>query len=67
VVSFSHASVLTASHVATDAQISRNRIEEYLEILEDLLRGWRVPVFTRPVKRTNAADPKLFRFDAGKQ
>lgn len=66
-VSSPHASVLNVSNVARDAQGCRNTVEGYLEILEELLPAWRVPVFTRRVKRTNAAHPKLFFFDAGRQ
>ncbi len=65
VVSFSHASVLNVSNVARETQASRKTVEGYLEILEDLLLAWRVPVFTRRAKRATAAHPKLYLFDAG--
>lgn len=64
-VSFSHASVLNISNVAREAQASRKTIEGYLEILEDLLLGYRIPVFTRRARRQTAAHPKFFLFDAG--
>ncbi len=37
----------------------------YLEILEDLLLSFRLPVFTRRAKRDTIAHPKLYFFDAG--
>jgi predicted AAA+ superfamily ATPase len=64
-VSFSHASVLNVSNVAREAQANRKTVEGHLEILEDLLLGFRVPVFTRRAKRQTAAHPKFFLFDAG--
>jgi predicted AAA+ superfamily ATPase len=65
VVSFSHASVLNVANVARETQVSRKTVEGYLEILEDLLLAWRIPVFTRKAKRATIAHPKLFLFDAG--
>jgi uncharacterized protein len=64
-VSFSHASVLNVSNVARESQVHRKTVENYLEILEDLLLGFRVPVFTRRARRATAAHPKFFLFDAG--
>jgi len=40
-------------------------VEGYLEILEDLLLSFRVPVFTRRAKRHLVAHDKFFYFDAG--
>lgn len=64
-ISFSHASVLNISNVARDAQANRKTVEGYLEILEDLHLGFRVPVFTQHARRLTAAHPKFFLFDAG--
>jgi uncharacterized protein len=64
-VSFSHAGVLNVSNVGRDSQVHRKTVEGYLEILEDLLLGFRTPVFTRRARRQTAAHPKFFLFDAG--
>lgn len=64
-VSFSHASVLNVSTVARDTQANRNTVAGYVEILEDLLLSYRVPVFARKAKRQTAAHPKFYLFDAG--
>jgi predicted AAA+ superfamily ATPase len=64
-ISFSHASVLNLANVARDCQVSRKTAEGYLEILEDLLLGFQLPVFTRRAQRAMAAHPKFFFFDAG--
>jgi uncharacterized protein len=64
-VSFSHASVLNLANVARECQVERKTVATYVEILEDLLLAFRVPVFTRRAKRETSAHPKLFLFDAG--
>jgi uncharacterized protein len=64
-VSFSHAAVLNVSEVARECQVSRKSVEGYLEILEDLLLAFRIPVFTKRAQRGLTAHPKFFWFDAG--
>jgi predicted AAA+ superfamily ATPase len=51
--------------VSRDCQVNRKTAEGYLEILEDLLLGFRLDVFTRRAKRAVAAHPKFYFFDAG--
>jgi predicted AAA+ superfamily ATPase len=65
VVSFSHAAVLNASNVARECEVQRKTVAGYLEVLEDLLLCFRLPVFTRRARRQLAAHPKLYLFDAG--
>jgi len=57
-VSFSHAGVLNVSDVARDCQVARKTVDGHIEILEDLLLGFRLPVFTKRARR------KLYWFDA---
>jgi predicted AAA+ superfamily ATPase len=64
-ISFSHGAILNISNVARECEIERKSVEGYVGILEDLLLGFRVPVFTRRAKRFVAAHPKFFFFDAG--
>lgn len=63
--SFSHGAVLNTSDIARDAEVSRKTVEGYLQVLEDLLLAFRVPVFTKRARRLLVAHPKLFWFDAG--
>ncbi|HME41561.1 MAG TPA: hypothetical protein VKF36_00630 [Syntrophorhabdales bacterium] len=49
--SFSHASVLNVTNVARECQVERKTVEGYLDILEDILLGWRLEVFTKKAKR----------------
>lgn len=64
-MSFSHGAVLNLSNVSRECQVSRKTVEGYLDVLEDLLLGFRVGVFTRRAKRELAAHPKFYYFDAG--
>ena len=64
-ISFSQASVLNLAAVARECAVNRKTVEGYLEILEDLLLSFRLPVFHRRAKRALAAHPKFFFFDAG--
>lgn len=64
-VSFSHSAVLNVSEVARECQVSRKTVEGYLEILEDLLLAFRLPVFSKRAQRGLTVHPKFFWFDAG--
>jgi len=64
-VSFSHSAVLNVSEVARECQVSRSTVESYLEILEDLLLAFQVPVFAKRAQRNLTSHPKFFWFDAG--
>jgi len=64
-IAFSHASVLSLTEVARDCQVKRKTVEGYVSILEDLLIGFKVPVFTKRAKRHMSKHPKFYLFDAG--
>jgi predicted AAA+ superfamily ATPase len=64
-ISFSHAGVLNLSEVARECAVGRSTVEAYLQVLEDLLLGFRLGVFTRRAKRHLVAHPKFYWFDAG--
>lgn len=64
-ISFSHGAVLNLANVARECQVNRKTVEGFLEILEDLLLSFRVPVFTRRAQRELAVHPKFYFFDAG--
>jgi predicted AAA+ superfamily ATPase len=63
--SFSHAAVLNISNVARECRIERKTVAGYMEVLEDLLLSFRIPVFTRRAKRQTSVHPKFYFFDAG--
>lgn len=64
-ISFSHAAVLSLTDVARECQVSRKTVEGYLSILEDLLLGFRLPVFRRRAQRQMTKRPKFYWFDCG--
>ena len=64
-VSFSHGAVLNLASVARECQVNRKTVEGYLEILEDLLLAFRLPVFTKRAQRELAVHPKFYLFDTG--
>ena len=61
----SHGTSLNVSAVARECETSRTTVAGYLELLEDLLLAFRLPVFTRRAKRRLAAHPRFFYFDCG--
>lgn len=65
VISFSQASQLNLAALAREAEIPRKRAESYLAVLEDLLLGFRLPVFQRRAQRQLVHHQKFFVFDAG--
>lgn len=63
--SFFQGSVLNTSEVARESAIERKVVENYFTILEDLLIGYRLPVFNKRAKRRLLTHPKFYFFDTG--
>jgi len=63
--SFSQGSVLNTSAVARECAVERKVVDNYFSILEELLIGYRLPVFTKRAKRRMAAHRKFYFFDVG--
>lgn len=64
-ISLSHGQVLNVAAVARECAASRNTVESYITILEDLLLAVRLPAFTRRGKRATITHSKFFLFDCG--
>lgn len=62
---FSQGEVLSISQVAQEAQLERRTVENYFRILEDLLIGYRIPVFNKRAKRKLISHNKFYYFDTG--
>ena len=60
-----HGQQLNITNVAQDCQVKRKTVEGYFAILDDLLIGTLLPVFTRRAQRTLVTHPKFYFFDAG--
>jgi predicted AAA+ superfamily ATPase len=63
--SFSQGALLNMASVARDCSVNAKVVQDYFEILEDLLVAVRLPVFARRAKRRIAHHPKFYFFDAG--
>lgn len=64
-MSLSHGSLLNTSAIARECEVSRKTVESYISILEDILLGVRLPVFSRKAKRHLIKASKFYFFDAG--
>lgn len=65
VASFSHGSLWVSSEIAREASVKRQTVDNYLQILEDLLLAFIIPVFTRRAKRALVSRFKFYYFDPG--
>ncbi|PWU05640.1 MAG: ATPase [Verrucomicrobia bacterium] len=65
VMSFSHGSVINLSNISREAHVKRKTAENYLNIVEDLLIGFRLNVFMKRAQRELIAHPKFYFFDPG--
>lgn len=63
--SFSQGQVVNMSEIARETAIDRKLIANYFDILEDLLIGYWLPVFTKRAKRRLISSPKFYLFDSG--
>jgi predicted AAA+ superfamily ATPase len=63
--SFSQGSVINISEIAREAHIERATAENFFSILEDLLIGVHLPVFSRKAKRKLIRHQKFYYFDTG--
>jgi predicted AAA+ superfamily ATPase len=63
--SFSQASVLNIAEIARELGLARKTVEGYFDLLDDLLLGVRLPVFSRRAKRALSSHAKFYFFDAG--
>ncbi len=65
VSSFSHGTQLNLTNIARECAVKRKTVENYVDILEELLLAYRLPVFTKRAQRALSAHPKFYLFDAG--
>jgi len=64
-ISFSHGSLLNITEVSRECEVSRKTVEGYVSVLEDMLLGKRIPVFSRRAKRTLIKQSKFYFADCG--
>jgi predicted AAA+ superfamily ATPase len=56
---------LNYSNIGRECHISNKTVENYVQILEDLLLSIRLPVFEKRAKRELSISPKFYFFDCG--
>jgi predicted AAA+ superfamily ATPase len=64
-ISFSHAGLLNLSEISRECEVSRKTVEGYVSVLEDMLLGCRLPVFSRRAKRQMIKQSKFYYMDCG--
>ena len=64
-ISFSHASLLNTSEVARECQVNRKTVDGFVNVLEDLLLGFRLGVFSKRAQRQLVQHPKFYYVDVG--
>ncbi|MFN0118333.1 MAG: ATP-binding protein [Elusimicrobiota bacterium] len=62
---FSHGSILNTNNISRESEVNRKTVDDYLSILEDLMIGFRLYVFTKKTKRETITHPKFYLFDSG--
>lgn len=65
IVSFSHTSVLNITNISRECEVNRKTVEGYIEILEELLLAYKLPIFSKRAQRALSNHPKFYLFDAG--
>jgi len=65
IASFSVGSLVNRNNIAREVYVDRKVIDSYFQILDDMMIGKLIPVFTRRAKRQVVSHPKFYYFDAG--
>lgn len=63
--SFSQGQVLNMSEISRECACHRKVVENYFSILEDMMIGYYLPVFSKRAKRRLVLHPKFYFFDVG--
>jgi predicted AAA+ superfamily ATPase len=63
--SFSQGEILNYTNIAQEIGSTRHTVANFFDVLEDLLIGYRLPVFTKRAKRETVSHPKFYYFDVG--
>lgn len=65
VISFSHGNILNLNNIARECEVKRSSVQNYLNIIQDLLISYMVPIFTKKAKRALNSHSKFYLFDSG--
>jgi predicted AAA+ superfamily ATPase len=64
-LSFSHGEILNLSNISRECSVKRSTLDGYLEVLEDLLLGFRIPPFKKRNRKSTVDSEKFYFFDTG--
>jgi uncharacterized protein len=64
-IAYSHGSILNLSNISRECQVPRKTVAFHLQILEDLLLGYTIPIFEKRAQRETTVHPKFYYFDPG--
>jgi predicted AAA+ superfamily ATPase len=64
-ISFSQGSFINSTELSRELGIHRQTVENYIQILHDLLLAFQIPVFTKKAKRKMVSSSKFYYFDCG--
>lgn len=65
IASFSQGEILNYTNIATEIASNRHTVNQFFDILEDLLIAYRIQAFTKRAKRELVTSPKFYYFDVG--
>ena len=57
--------MINYNNIAQDCGVSANTVASYFDILEDTLLGFKVPAYTKTMKRRLVQSPRFYYFDVG--
>lgn len=57
--------IINLQNIAQDCGVSANTVAGYFDILEDTLVGFRLPAYTKTMKRRLVQAPRFYYFDVG--
>ena len=65
VAAITNGEIVNNNNIAQDCGISANTVVAYFDILEDTLLGFKVPAYTKTLKRRLSQSPRFYYFDVG--
>lgn len=65
VAAITNGEMINYNNIAQDCGVSANTVSGYFDILEDTLIGYRIPAFSKVMKRRLVQTPRFYYFDVG--
>lgn len=65
VAALTNGEMVNNNNIAQDCGVSATTVSAYFDILEDTLVGYRIPAYTKSIKRRLVQAPRFYYFDVG--